>query len=341
MNPASSSPRKLLILGCSSSTTFPKTMKSTLTSLLTLIALAQALPNLQAQQPIRVPPTMNYQGLLVDPDGNKLPDGNTNVIFRVWDSASGGNLLWGPKTNSVAMVGGVFNTLIGGNDSAVPARDFASVLSTQAQVLGSPAFLELSLRTTAIQPRQQILAAPFSWVANSANTAQTANYATVAGSSTNASKLNGFSWADLLTSDNASSAKLDGSKIVVGSLPLDRLRSDKGTPLVEEENHAAGKRLKIIRGVVTTDGQIKSGSGFSVRVAVADPLLIYVITFAQPFADGPSILVTPADSSTDAVFPRVNNPAGHPDAAYIEFRRLGNPATGTKVDFSFIAIGAQ
>src|SRR5689334_10541272 len=71
---------------------------------------------------------MNYQGKLVDSSANPLPDGNYTLTFGIWSADyPGGTLLWGPQTNSVTLLGGLFNTVLGPTDSQ--GRQLTSVFS--------------------------------------------------------------------------------------------------------------------------------------------------------------------------------------------------------------------
>ena len=60
----------------------------------------------------QVPKTISYQGLLTDSDGNIVPDGNYNLLFRIYDVSSGGSPLW-EEGKLIPVSGGVFNTNLG------------------------------------------------------------------------------------------------------------------------------------------------------------------------------------------------------------------------------------
>jgi hypothetical protein len=233
-------------------------MKKNLVNLFVSTASALVLSESITAQ-IAVPAAINYQGVLVDSNGSRLPDGNTNVIFSVWDSPQSGNLVWGPVTNPVAVVRGTFNTLVGGLDSTTPSpRDFAAALLAQAQAPNSPAFLQITLGDTSAQPRQQILSAPFAFVANTANsantaltaksadhaaTADTSAFATNAGSATNAlhatqadtatsaataqnsKTLNGFGWESVFFGGAPQINGMNGVLLRDGSVGLSKLAS--------------------------------------------------------------------------------------------------------------------
>lgn len=88
------------------------------------IPLAQAAVNKQ----------INYQGKLTRPsDGQPVADGSYNVIFRIYDAASGGNCLWSargtcisPTAKSVSTSGGVFTTVLGEAGDSSMNLDFTS-----------------------------------------------------------------------------------------------------------------------------------------------------------------------------------------------------------------------
>jgi hypothetical protein len=60
----------------------------------------------------QIPQTMSYQGVLTDANGNPVPDGNVALKFRLYDAANGGTPIW-EETQSVSVVKGIFNTILG------------------------------------------------------------------------------------------------------------------------------------------------------------------------------------------------------------------------------------
>ena len=117
-----------------------------------------------------VPPLINYQGRLTDPSGAPLANGNYSLEFRLWDSPTGTNLIWGQRQNVAVQANGVFNVILGApGGSAIPGatpavNDLAfaftasnrylgvTVVSTNGVALDSP---------VEIAPRQQFLSVPF------------------------------------------------------------------------------------------------------------------------------------------------------------------------------------
>ncbi|MCI0530825.1 MAG: hypothetical protein L0Y74_02595, partial [candidate division Zixibacteria bacterium] len=59
-----------------------------------------------------VPPLINFQGLLTDTSGAPVDDGNYSVTFGIYDSLTGGTLLW-QETQSVSAVAGRISAELG------------------------------------------------------------------------------------------------------------------------------------------------------------------------------------------------------------------------------------
>ncbi|UCC45511.1 MAG: hypothetical protein JSU65_06220, partial [Candidatus Zixiibacteriota bacterium] len=59
-----------------------------------------------------VPQVMNYQGRLTDSGGNPVADGSYEVVFTIYDAASGGNSKW-TETQSITTSNGLFAVLLG------------------------------------------------------------------------------------------------------------------------------------------------------------------------------------------------------------------------------------
>jgi microcystin-dependent protein len=75
-----------------------------------------------------VPQLINYQGKLTNATGAPVPDGNHDVVFKVYDVATGGTALWTETWNSgtsqVKTNKGVFNAMLG-TYNTIPATFFA------------------------------------------------------------------------------------------------------------------------------------------------------------------------------------------------------------------------
>ena len=59
-----------------------------------------------------IPKLINYQGMLTDDSGTPL-SGSYNLIFRIYDDTTGGNLKWSETQNGIPVEDGLFNVMLG------------------------------------------------------------------------------------------------------------------------------------------------------------------------------------------------------------------------------------
>ena len=104
--------------------------------LVTAPALAQA------------PQTLSYQGVLKNDDGTPVPDGNYDLTFHIYDTASGGTALW-TEAQAIPVVNATFNAILGSIETL--DLPFNAPYWPGIQVGGNP---ELT-------PRIQLTAAPY------------------------------------------------------------------------------------------------------------------------------------------------------------------------------------
>jgi type VI protein secretion system component Hcp len=60
-----------------------------------------------------IPMNINYQGHLMDDQGNPVPNGNYDFVFRFYDAETGGELLWTETHTDVPVTNGLFSVLLG------------------------------------------------------------------------------------------------------------------------------------------------------------------------------------------------------------------------------------
>jgi hypothetical protein len=60
-----------------------------------------------------VPQMINYQGVLTDTNGCPVEDNDYTMIFRLYDAATSGNLLWSETHDAVSTTQGNLNVLLG------------------------------------------------------------------------------------------------------------------------------------------------------------------------------------------------------------------------------------
>ncbi len=173
-----------------------------------------------------VPPLVNYQGRLSNPDGSPLTTADYALAFRVFDNTNGGNLIWGPQlfdgTNGLAghgakipVVQGYFNVMLGPVD--VLTNSLLNAFN------GTNRFVEITVGTNSpILPRQQILAAPFAFQA------------------ANAAKLAGYDWGSVFGTNDPVNGKMSGARIANGSITSQQLATSLATNQIWSIGSAPG-----------------------------------------------------------------------------------------------------
>lgn len=97
------------------------------------------------------PGTIPYRGVLKQ-NGVPVPTGTVQMVFSLYDQqAPGGNLVWGPETQSVAVADGSFGVELGKSIGK----------PTDAQMQSASLWLDVSVAGQSLTPRQQLLSAPY------------------------------------------------------------------------------------------------------------------------------------------------------------------------------------
>ena len=142
--------------------------KSLLILLSALAAITAATPISVAEQVLGVPLLITYQGELKSAKtGEPVPDVAYDMIFRVYNSVSGGDWLWeGNYTeangNPVVVKKGTFSVLLGsGKGNELPASVF----------WGSGRWLEVKVGAEILEPRQTVSSVPYAFRSLKANLA--------------------------------------------------------------------------------------------------------------------------------------------------------------------------
>ncbi|MCD4813044.1 hypothetical protein K8S19_05075 [bacterium] len=87
-----------------------------LISLLLFAAVAISVPGFSD-----INQTMSYQGQLTDSGGSPL-NGTKNLRFVIYDALTGGNILWSETHNSVPVINGIFNIILGQGTVPMPIK---------------------------------------------------------------------------------------------------------------------------------------------------------------------------------------------------------------------------
>lgn len=194
---------------------------------------------------------LTFQGFLTDSNGDPLGGAtpvNTNVTFRIFDAATGGNKLWA-EGQTATVDNGHFSVLLGEGTPVEPgdtAHDKLSAVFDGANASWNR-YLEMEVDGTAMKPRIQFLPVPYALVSksssqlvdNSGLTLLTAAEGTVtvigtlSASGANLTNLD----ASNITSGTLNTNRLpgfDASKITTGRLDQNRLPGSTTIPLAIE-----------------------------------------------------------------------------------------------------------
>ena len=172
------------------------------------------LPGVLAQS---VPDRLNYQGILLQGDGNPVPAVPTDVEFRIWDQSVKGTLLWGRTHRLTPDTNGAFNVVLmeGGSPITAGSPTYTSLTSVFTGTGSDERYLELTVTgSTAIRPRQRFVAAPYAFLAHDVTAAR--QDFEVAGLLT----VNGAANVGSLTANGAANVEslISSGSAVVGSL---------------------------------------------------------------------------------------------------------------------------
>ncbi|NQT19224.1 MAG: hypothetical protein HQ592_05930, partial [Planctomycetes bacterium] len=111
-----------------------------------------------------IPQFINYQGKLWDTSSSTpLPmDGQVEMIFRLYDAETAGDLLFGPETQNVTVNEGIFNVILG---SATPG-------GIPPDVFDSPnVWLQVQAGGETLVPRQRLTSVGWAYKAKKADDA--------------------------------------------------------------------------------------------------------------------------------------------------------------------------
>ena len=106
----------------------------------------------------QIPQTINYQGVLRDTAGTIIPDGSHDLLFTVFDTASGGNMLWQETHPSVMVKNGLFNVILG---------SISPLLNPLNLSFNNQYWLEVNVNGKVLAPRVKMTSTPYSLSAQS------------------------------------------------------------------------------------------------------------------------------------------------------------------------------
>ena len=108
-----------------------------------------------------VPRRMSYQGLITKTDGSPTNDGSYEILFKVFDSADGGDPVW-TENQEVTVSNGIISTVLGSTNPFT--------------VIPQEAYLELTVEGSTLSPRQLLTSVFYSVLSDTAGYARIADY---------------------------------------------------------------------------------------------------------------------------------------------------------------------
>ncbi len=108
------------------------------------------------------PDMIHYQGRLSRVSGAPVPD-TISVTFSIYNQPAGGTLLWSARYDGVTVTRGVFNVMLGGATPFSQTGSFGAALFAD-----DTRYLEVTIITSTLSPRQRIGSVAYALAAKSA-----------------------------------------------------------------------------------------------------------------------------------------------------------------------------
>jgi hypothetical protein len=156
-----------------------------------------------------VPKKINYQGKITDSDSGVPLSGTHGVVFRIFDTETGGVALWSEAQSVTPDSAGVFSTILG----SVAVIDLA---------FDGPMWLEIEVEGETLSPRREMVSVPFSFTAGEAGHASDAD--SLGGVGPDSYALVGHVHAEYIARDEAGS--VTGEMITNGGITDEDVASD-------------------------------------------------------------------------------------------------------------------
>ncbi len=226
------------------------------------LTLASSTPFASAQPAPAPPERMTYQGFLVDGAGVAL--GNTapknyDVIFRIFDDQSAGNMLWAEQ-QTVTIDKGYFSVLLG--EGAAVGSEAHPVLSNIFKgATASDRFVGITVKGIGsggadvnILPRLRLLSSPYAFLAQNAVRLVQDTGADLISANGNAVTVAGPVAATTFTGNGASLTALNADQITTGTVNDNRLSGN--IPRLNAGN-------QTFAGNMTVNGNVAVGGALS------------------------------------------------------------------------------
>jgi hypothetical protein len=164
-----------------------------------------------------IPQAINYQGYLTDDLGDPVDDGDYSIVFKIYDSAEDGTLLWASVRTNVWVENGLFSCKLGPFQDNLFASDTSRWLA-----------IRIGADPDDISPRSQLIAVSYAYHALRADSAEA-----------------GGGWVE-----DGSAVRLQEESDLVGigtSSPTHRLHiiGSESNPLLNVEKMGPGRGVRV------------------------------------------------------------------------------------------------
>ena len=201
-------------------------------ALLLILALAPRAAHAQATP--NPPERLSYQGYVTDATGTALGTNapkNYDVIFRIYDAQTAGNLKWAEQ-QTVTVDKGYFSVLLGEGTQQFPASP-VNLSTFFAAPDASDRYVEFTVKgigsggaDVTILPRLRLLTSPYAFLAKNAAALISPNGASLVTSANGQLTVNGA-----ITGDGSGLTALNASQLTTGTLPNGRLSGTYSSPV--------------------------------------------------------------------------------------------------------------
>ena len=120
--------------------------------------IVNAMSNANTQS---VPRRISYQGLITKNDGSPTDDGSYEILFKVFETADGGEPVWS-ENQEVTVNNGIISTILGNTNPFT--------------LIPQEAFLELTVDGSTLSPRQVLTSVFYAVLSDTADYERTADY---------------------------------------------------------------------------------------------------------------------------------------------------------------------